>query len=106
MILEDSTDVVTWERVKPGIMVVTMNRGPANALGVPLLDGLRAACDAAETGGDVQVMIIRSAIDRFFAAGADITHLGTIVADSFIAYDNKMTEDNDRWKAAHYVTFT
>ena len=104
MILEDSTDVVTWERVKPGIMVVTMNRGPANALGVPLLDGLHAACDAAETAGDVKVMIIRSAIDGFFAAGADIKHLGTIDAESFTAYGNKMREVNDRLEAAPFLS--
>ena len=104
MVLEDSADVVTWERVKPGIMVVTMNRGPANALGVPLLDGLHAACDAAEAAGDVKVMIIRSAIEGFFAAGADIKHLGTIDAESFTAYGNKMREVNDRLEAAPFLS--
>src|SRR5699024_5886348 len=104
MVLEDSADVVTWERVTPGIMVVTMHRGPANELGVPLRDGVHAACDAAETASDVKVMIIRSAIDGFFAAGADIKHLGTIDAESFTAYGNKMREVNDRLEAAPFLS--
>ncbi|GAA1365087.1 enoyl-CoA hydratase [Arthrobacter rhombi] len=101
---ELATEVVTWETVRPGTMVVTMERGPANALGIPLLDGLQAACDAAEKAGDIKVMIIRSAIDGFFAAGADIKHLGTIDAGSFTAYGNQMRAANDRIAAASFVS--
>lgn len=104
MSTELATDVVTWEAVRPGTMVVTMGRGPANALGIPLLEGLQAACDAAEQAGDVKVMIIRSAIDGFFAAGADIKHLGTIDAESFTAYGNQMRAANDRLEAAPFIT--
>lgn len=101
---DPSTDVVTWEIVREGTMVVTMDRGPANALGIPLLDGLKAACDAAEAAGDVKVMIIRSGIDGFFAAGADIKHLGTIDADSFTTYGDQMRAVNDRLGAAPFVS--
>jgi enoyl-CoA hydratase/carnithine racemase len=101
---ELATDVVTWEMVRPGTMVVTMDRGPANALGIPLLDGLQAACDAAEASGDVKVMIIRSAIDGFFAAGADIKHLGVINAESFTAYGDQMRAANDRIESAPFLT--
>lgn len=104
MSTELDTDVVTWEVVRPGTMVVTMDRGPANALGIPLLDGLQAACDAAEAAGDIKVMVIRSAIDGFFAAGADIKHLGTISAESFTAYGNQMRAANDRIESAPFVT--
>lgn len=96
--------VVTWETARTGVVVVTMDRGPANALGVPLLEGLHAACDAAEAAGDVKVMIIRSAIDGFFAAGADIKHLATIDAESFLAYGSLMRQVNDRLAAAPWIS--
>src|SRR6266496_2501423 len=38
--------VVSWRCDSPGVWVVTMDRPPANALGVPILDGLQAAIDA------------------------------------------------------------
>ena len=91
-----STRVVTWRRESPGIWVVTLDRPPANALGVPILEGLHAAIDAAERAGDVKVMIVTSALDGFFAAGADIKHMSSIDADSFMAYGDKMRAVNDR----------
>jgi hypothetical protein len=39
---------VTWQPAAPGVWHVTMASPPANALSVPLLDGLHAALDAAE----------------------------------------------------------
>jgi len=96
--------VVTWTVEAPGIVVVTLDRPPANALGIPLLDGLHAAIDAAEQAGDVKVMVIRSARDGFFAAGADIKHMSTIDADSFMAYGDKMRAANDRLAAAGWIS--
>jgi enoyl-CoA hydratase/carnithine racemase len=65
-------DLVTWGPAAPGIWRVTMASPPANALSGPLLDGLHAALDAAGAAGDVKVLVVTSAVDRFFAAGADI----------------------------------
>ncbi|RRQ25666.1 enoyl-CoA hydratase [Rhodococcus sp. Eu-32] len=96
--------VVTWETVQPGVTVVTALRPPANALGIPLLDGLHAAMDAADAAGDVKVMIIVSAIPGFFAAGADIKHLSSIDAESFTAYGDKMRAVNDRLATAPYLS--
>ena len=96
--------VVTWTVEAPGIVVVTLDRPPANALGIPLLDGLHAAIDAAEQAGDVKVMVIRSAREGFFAAGADIKHMSTIDADSFMAYGDKMRAANDRLAAAGWIS--
>ena len=93
------SQVVTWQYDGPGILVVTMERGPANALGVPILDGIHAAIDAAEEAGDVKVMVLTSALDGFFAAGADIKHMATIDAESFLAYGDKMRAANDRLAA-------
>jgi len=97
-------DVVTWRTASPGITVVTLARPPANALGPPILDGVHAAIDAAEKAGDVKVMIVTSALDAFFAAGADIKHLGTIDAASFLAYGDTMRAVNDRLAAAPWIS--
>lgn len=97
-------EVVTWRTEAEGIVIVTLERPPANALGVPLLDGMHAAIDAAEAAGDVKVMVIVSALDGFFAAGADIKHMSTIDAASFMAYGDKMRAVNDRLAAAPWIS--
>jgi enoyl-CoA hydratase len=101
---EKSAEVVTWRRESDGVMVVTMSRPPANALGPPLLDGLQAAMDAAERMGDVKVMIVTSSVDGFFAAGADIKHMSTVDAASFLAYGDQMRAVNDRLAAAPWLS--
>jgi enoyl-CoA hydratase len=77
---------------------------PANALSPALLDGLHAAIDAAEAAGNVKVMIMSSALDGFFAAGADIKHLAKIDAESFAVYGARMRAVNDRILAAPWLT--
>lgn len=99
-----SDTVVSWHAHAPGIWVVTLDRPPANALGLPILDGLHAACDAAEAAGDVKVMVLSSALDGFFAAGADIKHMSTIDAESFLAYGDRMRSANDRIAAAPWLS--
>lgn len=96
--------VVTWRTEAPGITVVTLARPPANALGLPILEGLDAAIEAAEAAGDVKAMVITSALDGFFAAGADIKHMSTISAESFMAYGDKMRAVNDRLAAAPWIS--
>jgi len=96
--------VVTWRREGPGIWGVTLDQPPANALGVPILEGLHAAIDAAERAGDVKVMILTSALDGFFAAGADIRHMSSIDAGSFMAYGDTMRAVNDRLAGASWVS--
>src|SRR5689334_25375296 len=96
--------VVTWYRDSPGVCVVTLDRPPAHALGVPILDGLHAAIDAAEQAGDVHVMVVKSALDGFFAAGADIKHMASIDAGSFMAYGDKMRSVNDRLAGAPWIS--
>jgi enoyl-CoA hydratase len=83
-------------------MVVTLNRPPANALGLPVLDGLHAALDAAEAS--LKVMIVASAVDGFFAAGADIRHMSAADAASFAAYGDRMRAVNDRLAAAPWIS--
>jgi len=99
-----ATQVVTWHRHSPGVWIVTLDRPPANALGMPILDGLHAAIDAAEQEGDVHVMVVKSALDGFFAAGADIKHMSSIDAESFMAYGDKMRSVNNRLAAAPWIS--
>lgn len=98
------TEVVTWYTESAGITVVSLARPPANALGVPILEGMHAAIDAAERAGDVKVMVVSSALDGFFAAGADIKHMATIDAESFMAYGDTMRAVNDRLAAAPWIS--
>jgi enoyl-CoA hydratase len=101
---KQNVQVVSWETVDEGTMLVTMDRGPANALGPVILEGLEAACQAAEEAGNIKVMIIHSAVDGFFAAGADIKHLSTIDADSFTAYGDAMRHVNDRLEGSPWLS--
>jgi enoyl-CoA hydratase len=86
------------------MVVVTLNRPPANALGLPILGGLHEAVDGIERAGDIKVAVLCSAIDGFFAAGADIKHMGTIDAASFTAYGDRMRAVNDRIAAAGFLS--
>jgi len=97
-------DVVTWYTESAGVMVVTLARPPANALGLPILEGMHAAIDAAEAAADVKVMVVSSALDGFFAAGADIKHMSTIDAESFMAYGDTMRAVNDRLAASPWIS--
>jgi enoyl-CoA hydratase len=97
-------DVVTWNSPASGVWVVTLDRPPANALAPELLDGLHAAMDAAEADGGVTVMVIASATEGFFAAGADIKHLAEIDAASFVAYGDLMRAVNDRLEASPWIS--
>jgi enoyl-CoA hydratase/carnithine racemase len=80
---------VTWDRPVKGVLRITLQRPPANALGLPLIDGLNAALDAVAAdfgGGDIKIVVITSAVSGFFAAGADIKHMSAVDAGSFAAY--------------------
>ena len=96
--------VVTGESAAPGIWRIVLSSPPANALSVPLLDGLHAAIDAAEAAGSVKAVVVTSALDGFFAAGADIKHLARIDAGSFSAYGSQMRAVNDRIAAAPWIS--
>jgi enoyl-CoA hydratase/carnithine racemase len=98
------TEVVSWRVEGPGVWLVSLDRGPANALHPDVLDGLHAAVDAAESAGDVKVMVLASALEGFFAAGADIKHLATIEVGSFMAYGDAMRAANDRIATAPWIS--
>ncbi len=94
---------VTWADQDEGVLVVTLDRRPANALGPPIIDGLDAALDEA-TARDTRALVLTSAIPGFFAAGADIKHLGTVDAASFTAYGDRLRGVVERLAAADLVS--
>src|ERR1700761_4674289 len=96
--------VVTWQSTAPGVWRIVMSSPPANALSVPLLDGLHGAIDATEAAGNVKAVVVSSGLDGFFAAGADIKHLARIDAASFAAYGAQMRAVNDRLAAAPWLS--
>lgn len=97
------TDVVTWEDAAEGVLVATIDRRPANALGPPVIDGLNALLDEVERR-DVRIVVLTSAIPGFFAAGADIKHMGTVDAESFTAYGDLLRGAVERLASASALT--
>ena len=66
-----SEQVVTF--VAAGkIGTITLNRPPANSYEIEFMRQLGAAIDAAEVDAAVRVVILQSASEKFFSAGADI----------------------------------
>ena len=99
--MTDENHAVTWERVADGVLLVTLQRPPANALGLPIIDGLNAALDDADGS---KVVVVRSALDGFFAAGADIKHMSSADAESFTAYGDALRGALDRLAAPERVS--
>jgi enoyl-CoA hydratase/carnithine racemase len=55
-----------------GVGFVTLNNPPANSYDMAYVEELGAAVDECAGDGDVKAVVLRSGIDRFFSAGADI----------------------------------
>ena len=51
---------------------ITLDRPPANSYEIEFMRQLGAAIDAAEAAADVCVIVLQSASEKFFSAGADI----------------------------------
>lgn len=94
-------DVVSWEDAG-GVLVVTMDGRPANALGPPVVDGLDAALDEADRRG--AALVLTSAVPGFFAAGADIKHMGTADLAAFTAYGDRLRAVLDRLAEPERIT--
>jgi len=54
------------------IGVITLDRPPANSYDKGFLDELDAAVDAARWDADARAILVRSASEKFFCAGADV----------------------------------
>lgn len=101
---EPNSELVTTKRLGEHVFQVTMNRGPANALAPELLTALDVACRVADETEGIKFVIFCSAVEGFFAAGADIKHMQTIDARSFSAYGDQMRAVNDRIEGADWIS--
>jgi 3-hydroxyacyl-CoA dehydrogenase len=68
------TSPITTE-VRDGVLIVTSNNPPVNALGAAVRQGLAAAIDQLESDPEIKAAVIRCE-GRTFFAGADITEFG------------------------------
>ena len=71
--------------IEDRVATITLQNPPANPLGDALAEGLDAALDEA-VWRDARAIVIRSSVDGYFAAGADLKLLGSIDADGFATY--------------------
>ncbi len=55
-----------------GIGFVTLNRPPANSYNAEFMQHLNAAVAEVRFDDDIKVVIVQSALERFFSAGADV----------------------------------
>ena len=95
-------EAVTWNR-DGAIVEIVLDRPPANALGLEILEGLHAAMDYAEAAG-AKVIIATSAVNGFFAAGADIKHMSAVDAASFREYGDALRGAVERLAALPMVS--
>ncbi len=66
-----SQAVVTFSKAET-IGTITLNRPPANSYDIQFMQALDAAIDAADGDPQVKAVILKSASEKFFSAGADI----------------------------------
>jgi enoyl-CoA hydratase/carnithine racemase len=78
------SDAVTVA-VDDRVATITLASPPANALGTAVTEGLRAALDAAESAA-ARMVVVRSEVPGFFAAGADLKLLAATDASGFADY--------------------
>lgn len=55
-----------------GVGIITFNRPKANGYEISFMTQFNDAIDTANADGEVRVVIVRSALEKFFCAGADI----------------------------------
>ena len=66
------TDQVVSLTVEGKLGYITLDRPPANSYEINFMTQLGEAIDAAEADDNVRVVVLRSASEKFFSAGADI----------------------------------
>lgn len=92
--MTDEHDVVRYEATE-GMSTITLARPPANALGEPIIAGLASAFDRAEADNSA-VVVIRSDVAGFFAAGADLTLLDGLEQAGFLDYLDRLRGQIER----------
>lgn len=101
--MDEATGPVSAEDAGGGVVRVTLQRPPANALGDAVIDGLDAACDTADAAG-AGAVVVTSTVPGFFAAGADLHLLRTLDGPGFLAYLDRIRAALDRIATAPWVS--
>jgi enoyl-CoA hydratase len=74
---EQATETPVVTASKDGrIGTITLSRKGNNSIAGDLGDGLVAALDELESDPEVRVIVVRSAYEKYFSVGADLTELG------------------------------
>ncbi len=74
---EQATETPLVTASKEGrIGTITLSRKGNNSIAGDLGDGLVAALDQLEADDEVRVIVVRSAYEKYFSVGADLTELG------------------------------
>ncbi|MGB2940235.1 MAG: enoyl-CoA hydratase/isomerase family protein [Candidatus Dormiibacterota bacterium] len=74
---EQATETPVVSASKKGrIGTITLSRKGNNSIAGDLGDGLVAALDQLEADDEVRVIVVRSAYEKYFSVGADLTELG------------------------------
>jgi enoyl-CoA hydratase/carnithine racemase len=74
-----------------GIGVITLDRPPANSYDLSFIEELAEAVDQAADEEDAKVVVLRSALEKFFSAGADVKAFG----------ENSVEENMEMIRASH-----
>ncbi len=61
--------------IEDGVAIISLNRGPANAYDMAMLRELSEAVQRVRGDAAIRLAVIRSALPKFFCAGADIATL-------------------------------
>jgi enoyl-CoA hydratase/carnithine racemase len=94
---------VAWD-IKGSVAFVCLNRPEArNALTWEMYDALVEACDLAEAGPGVRVLILRGAPGAF-SAGTDISQFENFTGDDGVAYERRLDTVIDRVERLPLIT--
>ena len=83
--------------------IITLNRPPANSYEIGFLGDLEGAIDEAEKHPEVRVVILKSASEKFFCAGADIKAFAANDAATNIKMIHKGHATLDRMPASSKI---
>jgi len=103
MAVEPASQPAVEIAIRDSFVLARLCLPPANPVGPALLDGLDAAADAVVRTG-AGTLVICSAVEGFFAAGADIKHMRSLDPTGFAAYGMHMRRVYDRIESLSAVS--
>jgi enoyl-CoA hydratase/carnithine racemase len=89
---EQATDQLATATREGRIGTITLSRKGNNSIAPDLGDALVAALDELEADPDVRVIVVRSAYEKYFSVGADLTNLGAVDRSNPQAMDKAMRD--------------